>query len=125
MTPTLCLVIALYNEAKPHPEAMMDVADVVMTRVERRQSDVCSIVKARYQFAFEPVDLEYMTEEERAVFDMAEIVAVDAICGWRPRMEADHFHAKWMNPKPDWAHRFQLIGGAFGHYFYDSKGEKE
>jgi hypothetical protein len=40
-------------------------------------------------------------------------------------MEADHFHATWMNPKPDWAHRFALVGGAFGHYFYDSKGEKE
>ena len=51
----MCLAMAIYFEARSEPvEGQMAVAQVVMNRVAntRYPSEVCEVVKQKYQFAF-------------------------------------------------------------------------
>lgn len=116
----ICIAATVFLEARGEgPDGMAAVADVIMTRAERRDLSPCEIVRQKGQFATGDVNLEYLTPADLLAYSQAREAATLAFFGRGLGVRADHFHE--VGVTPDWAGSFALVGRAGNHLFYDSE----
>ena len=116
----MCLTMAIYFEARSEPvEGQMAVAQVVMNRVAntRYPSEVCEVVKQKYQFAFY-WDGKPETVHNKDAWGTAFIYASAVYSGLVPDTTegATHYHADYVNPM--WANTADLTAQIQTHIFY-------
>lgn len=117
MTALFCIAVVAYLEARGEGfEGMPAVADVIVTRAERRgqQDDICGMVSEHRKFAFDP----HLEPLEPDKWSDAIIVAADTLKGDRLYMGADHFYS---NTRPYWSTDDNIIGRIGNHTFVDSE----
>ncbi|MGQ5700445.1 cell wall hydrolase [Sandaracinobacteroides sp. A072] len=113
-----CLATAVYFESKGEPlEGQLAVAEVILNRVEdgRFGRDICSVVKAPYQFSFVRGG-KLPAPRDMNAYETAEAIAVIAAsASWQEVVGgATHFHARYVNPR--W--KLQRVAAVGQHIFY-------
>lgn len=112
----LCLALNVYFEARNEPiSGQLAVAEVTIRRAKKFNSSVCKEVFLDKQFS-------WTADQTRSVKDLkayrvAELVAKEAMEGKTNFSKgADHYHAKYVNPK--WAGRLCKTATIGQHIFY-------
>lgn len=115
----LCLTTVLYMEARgdgnthaARQDAMIAVADVVLTRASINGETICETVQKPRQFAYlDPMKLDYEPASWRDAMDAANA----ALDGERLHLGATHFHS---GPKPYWTKGAVYVGRIGSHMFW-------
>lgn len=123
MTPLLCLVTAMFFEARDQPITGMEmVAEVIMNRVEHPSfpDTVCDVVYERKQFSFANkgyVSLyDYQEPDDRRAAKLAREIALRYLQGDRLGSTSTHYHK--VTVSPEWKYEFVLDGKVEDHIFY-------
>jgi N-acetylmuramoyl-L-alanine amidase len=123
MTPLLCLMSAIFFEARDQTVSGMEmVAEVVMNRVEHPDfpDDVCDVVYSPSQFSFANNGYkslyEYQEPLDREARVVAREVALAFLDGHRLGATSTHYHTQAVAPR--WRKHFVLDGRVGDHVFY-------
>lgn len=123
MTPLLCLVTAMFFEARDQSITGMEmVAEVIMNRVEHPSfpDTVCDVVYERKQFSFANEGhasmYDYQEPEDRMARYTALGVALRYLQGDRLGSTSTHYHKTTVSP--EWKSEFVLDGKVEDHIFY-------
>jgi spore germination cell wall hydrolase CwlJ-like protein len=123
MTPLLCLVTAMFFEARDQPITGMEmVAEVIMNRVEHPSfpDTVCDVVYERKQFSFANKGYaslyDYQEPDDRKAARLAREIALRYLQGDRLGSTSTHYHK--VTVSPEWKYEFVLDGKVEDHIFY-------
>lgn len=123
MTPLLCLMSAIFFEARDQPITGMElVAEVVMNRVEHSSfpDTVCDVVYEQGQFSFANDGYVSMYDhddpEDRTARHIAREVALAYLNGDRLGSTSTHYHTT--SVAPEWKYEFAVNGKVGEHIFY-------
>jgi spore germination cell wall hydrolase CwlJ-like protein len=115
-----CLAVSIYHEARNQPLlGQQAVAAGILRRVtiSRWGDTICAVVQPS-QFSYLSRDYSFPPILERAAWQQALTVAVQALIdGPTPlAAEADHYHATYVSPS--WGQEMQEVMRIGGHVFY-------
>jgi len=123
MTPLLCLMSAVFFEARDQPPTGMEmVAEVVMNRVDNPNfpDGVCEVVYSPSQFSFANDGYkslyEYQEPLDKEAAVVAREVALAYLDGHRLGSSSTHYHTQAVAPW--WKYEFTLDGRVGDHIFY-------
>lgn len=125
MTPTMCLAIALFFEARDQPyDGMLMVGEVIKERVEssRYPDDICSVVNQPDQFSYTTDGLSdnpfvYDTYYDRLAWEKVGQAVSELREGPTEfAIGATHYHAIYVDPY--WNDSMTYLGKIGDHVFY-------
>ena len=117
-TAFLCMVLAVYFEARSEPESgQRAVATVIINRTHHSAwpNDACAVVKQPAAFSFY-WDGKPETITDKAAWETAQRAVREAWENPWENMGATHYHATYV--APGWAKRMRRIDQIGNHIFY-------
>ena len=120
-----CLLRNIFYESAGEPiEGKIAVAQVTFNRLAKgRWGDtICKVVYAKQQFSWTLDPNKRHGKPSGPLWEESKLALDQYLNGARVMKleQGTHFHASWMNSKPQWAHQKQRLTQIGQHVFYAS-----